>query len=242
MPNAVISGSLGNVTFASGFAVNPFEWEASISGLVRETTKFTPTSGYRTRESGGLSGWRGTYKCRQTVNASAAISGPAYVANPFAFSIKHVSNAAELPATKFGDTWRNYVSTNTLLDTTGDFSVYAEETAALPLPLTTATGLFTIDTGVTFSVPLIIGEEITLGVAVDGKSRIAKIPWMETAAPTIVGCPKAGDTGAATFLAHTSRQYSGNIIVVSAEISVNRDQPNSEWNIGFLGLGALTPA
>ena len=78
MPDLPISGSKGNVTFVSGFAQSPFSWEARIAGLVRETTPFQPTNGYRTFASANLMGMKGSYKCRQTVNATAAITGPVF--------------------------------------------------------------------------------------------------------------------------------------------------------------------
>jgi len=244
MPDLPISGSKGNVTFVSGFAQSPFSWEARIAGLVRETTPFQPTNGYRTFASANLMGMKGSYKCRQTVNATAAITGPAYLANPFAFTLRMGCNAEQLHATKFGDTWRNYVSVNVLKFIEVDFQVYVEDTTALPLPLTVATGVFTIATGLSYSVPLIICDDITIGVHVDGSSRMARIPWKATANPTLTGSPpEGGATGAATLIADSGgRQFSGNIVVTTAEIGVNRDQPDAEWNIGFLGLGAITAA
>lgn len=235
---SVISGATGNVAFASGFALSPYTWEVRPSGLVVETTPFSPSGGYVTRASANLKGWKGNYKCRQVVNASAAITGPSYLSNPFEFTVK--GTCKELESTKFGDTWRAYVAG--LLDMEGSYKVYVDSADALPLPLTTATALFTITTGVSYSIPIIICDEITVGVAVDGSTRIATVPWKGTGVPTITNGAIPGATGSATFTAYSGRTYSGTILVTTVGITVNRDNSNSEWSLDFVGNGALTAA
>jgi hypothetical protein len=235
---SAISGSTGNVTFANGFAVSPYQWEVRPSGLIVETTPFSPTADYVTRAGANLKGWKGNYKCRQPVTATAAISGPAYLANPFEYTLKLLCK--ELETTAFGATWRSYVAG--LKDAEGSYKVYVDSAVALPLPLTTATALFTVDTGLTYSIPIIIGDEITVGVAVDGSTRIATVPWKATGAPTITGGAEPGATGAATLQAYSGKTYAGTILVTAVNLTVNRDNSNSEWSLDFVGNGALTPA
>jgi hypothetical protein len=240
-PNA-ISGVIGSVAFASGFTSGNFAWELRTSGLLIENTGFAPTGGYRTRVGGNLGGWKGSYRCRQPVNATAEVSGPTYLAFPFEFSIEATSNVEDHECTPFGATWRTYVTANLLLDITGDYKVYVDDTNPAPAAEQTASAVFTIATGLSYSIPIITGEEITEGVAVDGKTPIITVPWKATGAPTIVGGLAGGATGSATFTAATGRTCAGTIVVAKAGIRCNRDASNSEWNVAFVGTGALTPA
>ncbi len=239
MAELVIAGHDGSVTFASGYVANAHQWAARVGGTIIDTTPFTPTSDYRTRATGALQRWAGSYKCKQTITAATNIAGPAYIAFPVAYTLNLECEA--LDSTKFTDTAVTYIAG--LLTANGTYDTYVGDTTALPAAATTATGVFTVDTGKSWSIPLIIGDEITVTIAADGSSRIATIPWQSTGVVTPTGVvPTIAATGAATFVSYTGRQYSGTILITRITFSARADRSEGEYTIEFVGSGACTPA
>ena len=54
--------------------------------------------------------------------------------------------------------------------------------------------------------------------------------------------PTPGVTGSATFVATTSRQYSGTIQVTSARTGISADGSQRTCTVSWVGAGAATPA
>ena len=242
MAELVITGHDGSVTFASGYVTNAHQFAIRIGGTIVETTPFAPTSDYRTRVTGALQRWAGSYRCWQTITAVSNVSGPAYCVFPIAYTLNLECEA--LDATSFTDTAVEYVAG--LLTANGTYDCYIGDTTALPAAATVATGVFTVDTGKSWSIPLIIGDEISVTLAADGSSRIATIPWQSTGAVTPTGTvPAIAATGSATFKAATAvtdRTYTGTILITRITFSARADRTEGEYTIEFVGTGACTPA
>ena len=54
--------------------------------------------------------------------------------------------------------------------------------------------------------------------------------------------PTAGQTGSATLTAHTSRTYTGTILVNNSRVGVAADGPSRTVTVSFDGTGVLTAA
>lgn len=238
MAIVAINGSVGSVTFAAGYTTNPFSWEVSNSKSIIDNTPFSPAGSFRTRTP-GIGSWTGSYRCHAGRTVTTTMAGPTYIT--FVPSYELTLTADILDTTSFTDT--DTTSISALYSMAGSFDAYLEDTTALPAPEAVAGAVFTVTAGVTYTCDIHTGEAVRVSVAADGSQRIATIPFISTGQVVDAGAPPMpGTTGAATFVATAGRQYSGDIIINSVNLTVSADRTQGEYNIGFVGTGALVEA
>ena len=239
MAAALISGCEGSVTYASGYTTNAYSWLMRYRADVIDRTPFTPTSSYMSRQAGILSG-SGTYKCHYPVTVTSAVTGPAYVSFVNAYDLTLICK--ELEGTKFTDAAKTYIAG--LLSAEGNYTAWLDDTTALPTAGATANGVFLLQTGLGYTVPLVVGEDVSVEVSADGSARQATIPFKSTGVVTLTGSPPIPGiaSSAATFVAYTGRQYSGSIIPTRIGVRMRADRTQGEITVDFVVNGALTPA
>ncbi len=236
---AVISGSTGSVTFASGYTTKTYAWSARPRTDPIDTTTFSPSNSYTTAAAGILD-WEGSYRCRQaaTADTTLAASGGAYVSNPYRYEVEITCNA--LQTTAFTATYHTRIAG--LLSARGSWSCYIDDTTPLPEAGTSDTLTFTLSSGITYQIPLIV-TDVATDVVADGSGRQLVLSFVNNGAVTADGgAPVAGTLGAATFVAHRGRQLSGNILITSVRIALDAARSEADFTISWVGAGPMTAA
>lgn len=236
---AIITGHDGSVTFASGFATSVKAWAMRVAAGIIDTTPFEPTSDYSTA-SAGIQRWDGSYTCVHPATVAstvAASSGTPYLYNPYRYNVELTCNP--LDATAFTAAAASHVAG--LLSARGSVDCYIDDTSPMLAAGQSATILFTLSTGVTYSIPAIV-ESVNYDVSADGSARTATLSVVNSGAVTAAGSPPVpGVTGAATFTADTGRELAGTILVTSVRVTKSASREDGEIVIGFVGSGAVTP-
>jgi len=236
---AVIDGETGSVTFASGYTTNAYAWTARPSTNILDITTFSPTGSY-TMAAAGLKDWEGTYRCRKqaTANTTLSAAGSAYDNNAFRFEVECTCNP--LQTTTFSATYHSRIAG--LLSARGSWTCYIDDTQALPEAGTSDTLTFTLDTGESYAIPLIV-ESVDVEVVADGSGRQLTCNFVNNGEITVSGgAPVAGETGSATFVAKTGREYSGNILITSVRIALDAAREEADFTFTWVGAGAATAA
>ena len=239
MANAPISGLTADITFAGGYTTNGFMWVVNHGAAMNDNTPFTPADNFRTRTAATpLLDWGGRYVCHYPVTSATTIAGPAYLAYPVSYNLRLTSEVLE--DTAFTDTARSY--TAGLLDASGSYDVIVDTDTEMPVAGTAANGVFTIGVGVSYTIPLIVGD-CSVNVSADGSQRLVSASFAASAATTVAGAaPLPGVSGAATFTAAALQTYAGNIIVTSVEVSMDAQRETGQLSFEFVGDGVCTPA
>jgi len=236
---AAIDGIDGSVTFASGFVTNAHGWRINDGGDLTDTTPFGPTGNSRTRGF-AIANWEGDYRCWQeaTVSTGLTVAGGYYSTNAHAWSLE--MTAEDLPTTPFGASYNTRMAG--LLSASGSYDCYLDDTTALPNRGDTDTITLTIDAGMSYAIPIVIGNA-EARVEAAGGDRHVTVNWESNGDFTETGAvPVVGVGGAAVFVAEGARQYSGDILIISVGIDMASTLDIAEFSFGFVGNGALTAA
>lgn len=234
---AAINGMTGSVTFASGYVTSAHQWEINTQAEALDITPFSPVSSF-TSAVVGIKEWSGSYRCWKRADATTTIATAGYVTNPTKYRLRITCES--LDSTAFTAAYR--AKTGGLLSAEGSWESIVDDTTALPTPGTTADGVFTLATGLAYTVPLIV-TRANVSVAADGSSRLVSCDFKNSGSITLTGAPPiAGTAGAATFLACTGRQYTGSILTTAVEIAMSADRTDGEYTFEFDGNGVLTAA
>lgn len=234
---ASISGTTGAVAFTGGYVTKAFYWEIDISAEELNDTAFSPTGNYAVTDVGLIS-WRGLYRCRQHTNAISTLSGMPYQTNPHSWTVR--LEVETKPDTIFTDTTASVIGG--LARAEVSLQCWIDGTVTPPTVGTTSTGVFTIDTGKSYSIPLVV-TGVRAEVSADAESRLYTITAKNTGSVEVTGTiPNIGTNGAATFTEIALQTYAGTIFVNRVEITCNRNASEGFFEIGFEGDGTLTPA
>jgi hypothetical protein len=242
MAAAVISGTKGGVTFATGYATNAFSWRIRLGINQVDNTPFAPTNNWATAVTDSanlLKRWDGSYSCRSPVTAATTIAvASKYCHFPHRYDLS--MTGASIKSTVFTGVWESYATIG-LKRVSGSYTTYIDDTNAMPMPGESATATFTVSTGNSYAMTVLCGEgaEATVSVA---EQPSFTIPFVGSGDVTVTGTlPEVGATGSATFTAAANQTYGGTILVTGVRFSADVNSGEGQFDIDFVGSDTLAP-